>query len=298
MRVRKHVLSDLQPYVCTYPDCQLNDHFFEKKDDWYQHESRVHRVQWFCNTETHDPFIDIEDFLDHMHKIHSEPLDKAQLLSFRRGFQRPSGAHSGTCTLCNKETSRLKSHIARHLEQLALFAIPPKDYRDDWKGDDSSSDNASSNATRRDLQTLSSSHKQKESSEGRSEGSAPKFDDWQDDRMDESNPQGTEIYDGTALGSFDQLGDEWNFIPPKFEEPRVRDDIPSTRFPQERNDSEVTRGRRMDEKRPRIRSVAPHPRPHSPPQPSTLTKGNSLRKNYLPKNLLPKNLLPKRDQRK
>jgi hypothetical protein len=142
MRPRKHVLSDLQPYICTYPDCQLNDYFFENKDDWYNHESRTHRVEWFCNTASHKSFVDMQEFLDHMHTVHSEPLEGAQLLSLHRGFQRPSNAHSGTCTLCGQHANKLKSHLARHLEQLALFAIPQTDYMADLEEDDTSSNAA------------------------------------------------------------------------------------------------------------------------------------------------------------
>ncbi|KAH6852586.1 hypothetical protein B0T12DRAFT_485051 [Alternaria alternata] len=151
-RWRKHVLSDLQPYICTYPDCELHDHFFENENDWFHHESHTHRVEWFCNTASHESFVDMQEFLDHMHTIHSEPLDQAQLLSLHRGFQRPSNAHSGTCTLCGKHASRLKSHLARHLEQLALFAIPQTDYMAALEEDDTSS-----NAARQGVASLSGS---------------------------------------------------------------------------------------------------------------------------------------------
>lgn len=154
MRVRKHVLSDLQPYICTYPDCQLNDYFFENKDDWFHHESHTHRVEWFCNTASHKSFVDIPEFLDHMHTIHSEPLDKVQLLNIHHGFQRPSNAHSGICTLCGKHASRLKSHLARHLEQIALFAIPQTDYMDVLKENDTSS-NAARQSTSASTDNLS-----------------------------------------------------------------------------------------------------------------------------------------------
>jgi hypothetical protein len=152
MRIRKHVLSDLQPYICTYPDCELHDHFFENENDWFHHESHTHRVEWFCNTASHHSFVDMQEFLDHMHTVHSEPLDQAQLLSLHRGFQRPSNAHSGTCTLCGNHASRLKSHIARHLEQLALFAIPQTDYMAALEEDDTSS-----NAARQGVASLSGS---------------------------------------------------------------------------------------------------------------------------------------------
>jgi hypothetical protein len=150
VHTRKHVFSDLQPYICTYSDCQLHEYFFDNLDDWFRHESRTHRVEWFCNTDSHPSFVDRKDFLDHMHAVHSEPLDETQLLNLHHGFQRPSNAYAGTCTLCGQYANRLKSHLARHLQQLALFAIPQTDYMDPIEEDDTSS-----NAARQDIGALS-----------------------------------------------------------------------------------------------------------------------------------------------
>jgi len=132
-------LSDLQPYICTYTDCQLHEYFFDNREDWFHHESRTHRMEWFCNTEPHQSFVDNQDFLDHMQHVHSESLTGNQLLSIHRGFQRPSNMVSGICTLCGEHANNLKSHLARHLEQLALFAIPQTDYMPDLNENDTSS---------------------------------------------------------------------------------------------------------------------------------------------------------------
>lgn len=219
MHVRKHVLSDLQPYVCTYSDCQLHDHFFENKNDWFHHESHTHRVEWFCNTVSHESFIDVEDFLDHMHTIHSEPLDQAQLLSLHRGFQRPSNARSGTCTLCGKHASKMKSHLARHLEQLALFAIPRTDFMAAW-GEDTASDMAHQSA-----RSASSSQSTRAPSEVSSEASSLHFVDrghgggsspdvhsteWDESMGPDLSYQGEEVVDTS-----------WDQITSKFKEARI-----------------------------------------------------------------------------
>jgi hypothetical protein len=219
LHVRKHVLSDLQPYVCTYPDCQLHDHFFETKNDWFRHESHTHRVEWFCNTVSHESFIDVKDFLDHMHTIHSEPLDQAQLLSLHRGFQRPSNAHSGTCTLCGKHASRLKSHLARHLEQLALFAIPQTDYMTALEEDD-----ASSNAARQSAPANSGSHSAGRLSGVSSETSSLSIVEGELGNENDSEVQSAELYERMMHDLSDE-GEEdvdtsWDQITPKFKEAR------------------------------------------------------------------------------
>jgi len=108
-------------------------------------------MEWFCNTESHPSFAESKDFLEHMHAVHLEPLDETQLLSLHRGFQRPSNTHSGTCTLCGQHANQLKSHLARHLEQVALFAIPQTDYMNLLEENDTSS-----NAARQSVPALSS----------------------------------------------------------------------------------------------------------------------------------------------
>jgi hypothetical protein len=39
-------------------------------------------------------------------------------------FRRPVPVRDGQCSLCNGHANKLKSHLARHLEQIALFALP------------------------------------------------------------------------------------------------------------------------------------------------------------------------------
>jgi hypothetical protein len=39
-------------------------------------------------------------------------------------FRRPVPIRDGQCSLCNGHANKLKSHLAQHLEQIALFALP------------------------------------------------------------------------------------------------------------------------------------------------------------------------------
>ncbi|KAF8531430.1 hypothetical protein BDD12DRAFT_644677, partial [Trichophaea hybrida] len=121
---RKHVLRDLQPYACTYPDCDLLEHLFENRDDWYEHEAQQHRVEWFCNVNEHLPYNEQSDFIAHMEKDHLTAFDRRQLSLLRSMFQRPLRNPEGNCNFCLRSCVNLKSHVARHLEQIALFALP------------------------------------------------------------------------------------------------------------------------------------------------------------------------------
>lgn len=121
---RKHVFEDLQPYVCTYPDCELFDHFFESRDEWYKHEAQRHRVKWFCNTENHLEYETQVDFLTHMKHHHGTNFDLGQLSLLKDMFRQPSRAIEGQCNLCMRHSAKLRSHVSRHLQQIALFALP------------------------------------------------------------------------------------------------------------------------------------------------------------------------------
>lgn len=44
---RTHLLQDLQPYICTYPDCESSEQLFRSRREWAEHEAS-HRKAWRC----------------------------------------------------------------------------------------------------------------------------------------------------------------------------------------------------------------------------------------------------------
>ena len=131
----KHVLRDLQPYVCTFEPCDMSGHFFSTKDEWFDHELTVHRTLWSCNTclvaavdhdrgDQHLTFNNQADFSQHMDQVHHLPTSRFALGRAMEAFRRPVPVRDGQCSLCNGHATKLKSHLARHLEQIALFALP------------------------------------------------------------------------------------------------------------------------------------------------------------------------------
>lgn len=131
----KHVLRDLQPYVCTFEPCDMSSHFFATKDEWFDHELTVHRRLWTCNTcpgatvdgdggDHHLTFNNQADFSEHMDQVHHLPTSRLALGRAMEAFRRPVPVRDGQCSLCNGHATKLKSHLARHLEQIALFALP------------------------------------------------------------------------------------------------------------------------------------------------------------------------------
>ncbi|KAH7393523.1 hypothetical protein BKA64DRAFT_89804 [Cadophora sp. MPI-SDFR-AT-0126] len=155
---KTHVLRDLRPYVCTFEQCNSSETMFENRSEWFSHEMQFHRKNWSCNIQGHETYQHQSEFEDHIRHDHSNWFVESQLPSLIAMFGRPSQAPLASCPFCNdahqlcKEedpsqpvlteegeplirrdpvsvpTGKIKRHIARHLERLALFSIPAPDY--------------------------------------------------------------------------------------------------------------------------------------------------------------------------
>ena len=97
---------------------------FDKRDEWFQHELQSHRVEWRCGQESHPQYGDQAAFLAHMSDCHNATVDATQSAVFLGMFERPKQTQTGNCCLCLREAKNLGTHLAHHLEQIALFALP------------------------------------------------------------------------------------------------------------------------------------------------------------------------------
>ena len=69
--VRKHVLTDLQPYLCTFEGCSTQ--MFQSRHQWFQHELDKHRKEWHCCLCSNKmPFSSAAGLEVHLNKKHSE----------------------------------------------------------------------------------------------------------------------------------------------------------------------------------------------------------------------------------
>ncbi|CAG8169032.1 unnamed protein product [Penicillium nalgiovense] len=87
----RHVFNDLMPYLCIFPNCPTPHRLYESRRDWFSH-------------------------LQSQHSISESP-----------------GVHVD-CPLCLYSIpsgKQLERHVGRHLEELALFALPRSEEDDD-----------------------------------------------------------------------------------------------------------------------------------------------------------------------
>jgi hypothetical protein len=141
---RTHLLQDLQPYVCTYPDCDSAEQLFRSRREWVAHEAS-HRKAWRCPEHPAAIYKSNTGLEDHLRREHSDSLPESQLPAIVKVGETTTVDVRVKCPICcaSSDTEGLDdfhNHIANHLERIATFALPI--------GTEDESDGASSAASR------------------------------------------------------------------------------------------------------------------------------------------------------
>jgi hypothetical protein len=96
--------------------------------EWFDHELLVHRKEWICSAGCQKAFNIQADFEQHMRQSNVDTFSEHQLAALGDMCQRPIKEDSVVqCSLCMETVGSMKQlcrHLARHLEALALFALP------------------------------------------------------------------------------------------------------------------------------------------------------------------------------
>ncbi|KAJ4353861.1 uncharacterized protein N0V89_005591 [Didymosphaeria variabile] len=134
---RTHVLQDLQPYVCTYFECQTSDQLYRSRRDWVEHESS-HRKAWRCPEHPDAVYKSQTGFEEHLKNEHGDSIPEGQIPSIVKVGETSTVDLRQTCPICCapvdvKGMGTLQSHIANHLERVAAFSLPT-DIDDDSDG--------------------------------------------------------------------------------------------------------------------------------------------------------------------
>ncbi|CAD6593370.1 MAG: hypothetical protein ASARMPREDX12_007113 [Alectoria sarmentosa] len=105
----KHVFQDLQPYICVAPTCTTPDKLYATRHEWLHHSNTAHPVA----------------LMDHS----TQSKDFA------------------ACPLCKEEVdsgNQYDRHLARHLQELALFILPGSEEEDSDDSDNQDDESTSS----------------------------------------------------------------------------------------------------------------------------------------------------------
>ncbi|KAK8127054.1 uncharacterized protein PG998_002813 [Apiospora kogelbergensis] len=123
---KRHVFRDLRPYVCTVGGCADPDKQYAARYDWKYHEMQVHHRQWDC-TVCRETFENRDMFRTHLSSSHSMNLQERRVSTLLdMGERAKDDASLSVCPLCflAVQQIRLLDHVAGHIEEISLFALP------------------------------------------------------------------------------------------------------------------------------------------------------------------------------
>ena len=148
---QKHVIHDLQPFVCIEPECKDPYIVLETWTDWIEHHKWAHAMQWWCVDGVHPPevFDRSEAYSEHLSHCMSSltTRDVEKRIAIGGG---PSQEPMKCCPFCDFQSRsdstarspgeidqltkakisqrQLESHIFDHL--LGMFVLALSDRRD------------------------------------------------------------------------------------------------------------------------------------------------------------------------
>lgn len=125
--VRRHVVNDLDAYVCLFEECGSPEELYSHSSQWLKH-MREHALRWRCASKSHGEFLGIsrEEYIEHMKTAHRSRLTDAQLRILADKSARTIGQIFKSCPLCGIEETHgsMEEHVVGHLRLLALKSLP------------------------------------------------------------------------------------------------------------------------------------------------------------------------------
>ena len=129
--IRLHVFADLQPYICTFANCEKELAQFPTRAAWADHEFTEHRIvrSWSCPECTKQCDSEL-GWIQHLEKCHQQTFlgPKYQVAQKMAYTTRAKPAEGEECPLCQvvlgKPRREFAKHVGQHMEEIALMALP------------------------------------------------------------------------------------------------------------------------------------------------------------------------------
>ncbi|KAI9368519.1 WD40-repeat-containing domain protein [Aspergillus egyptiacus] len=138
---RKHVLQDLEPYICTFPTCGLET--YQSQHAWFEHELLVHRNQWLC-VLCSKVYPSSQHLEIHIKGSHQEHISDRQIPVIVSQSKQPIDSIPPTdCPFCDEpwaegdesdsrafeevvvvDVDSFRRHLGHHLQEVAFFSLP------------------------------------------------------------------------------------------------------------------------------------------------------------------------------
>ena len=140
---KRHLLEDLQPYICLFPNCSLQGKSYSSFKDWHTHLHQPHSHSWLCPLHTEElhessvntlSFDSLLKFENHLNSHHPD-LDPQTTKEVTRKAGQPA-ALPQQCFICFADLPTapiLEKHMANHFKPMLLLALPWRDDIDNEK---------------------------------------------------------------------------------------------------------------------------------------------------------------------
>lgn len=145
---RKHIYTDLEPYVCLFEDCKQGKRTFQSRHKWLQHQADYHWKLWTCCFGCSLEFQSEQALESHLIEYHQKET-VGQLKRILQDCARlKNTSFQTTCPLClgmMLSEEKCMKHLARHLRELSLFALPSyptEDVEENDREEDNMSDSS------------------------------------------------------------------------------------------------------------------------------------------------------------
>ncbi|KAI4087588.1 MAG: hypothetical protein L6R37_008300, partial [Teloschistes peruensis] len=123
---RGHILQDLQPYICTYEQCQDGHHLFSSRTAWLEHERLGHRRVWQCFEHAEPKFWSKAALQYHLESEHGNDTTETQIQDLVEISELSVEETRTTCPFCLLEgpfPKGFENHMAFHMQRFATFPV-------------------------------------------------------------------------------------------------------------------------------------------------------------------------------
>ncbi|THV52280.1 hypothetical protein BGAL_0083g00020 [Botrytis galanthina] len=112
-RWKRHVLRDIEPYVCLFDGCNKSTGYFATVEDWVNHMQWQHAVVWCCQVPGHESTVyrSEEEFKHHLREEHKNAFNETQLSIIVKKASQPTSDLFGSSALASNGNGN-ESHSA------------------------------------------------------------------------------------------------------------------------------------------------------------------------------------------
>jgi hypothetical protein len=122
---RTHLLQDLQPYLCTYSECDKGDQLFRSRREWTEHEAS-HRKAWRCPEHSAAVYKSPSGLEQHLREEHGHNISQGQLDSVVKVGETSMVDTREACPICFARTDMEGLESLQNRKRIHILGVPSR----------------------------------------------------------------------------------------------------------------------------------------------------------------------------